>query len=220
VIGAAGSQGTLGPWCGRNSRRARRLFLEHAGYGAFGDFPAAASEGLCDAEISAEAGEPHGVDELADDVGVAANRGLRVDESPFGVGLSGASRFSFPTGDGAWSEPEEASSLLRGEGQQSLEPQDAVAELGGVLRAVSIGNLVPAEAEDLGGFLEEEAEEVVLLALGESDLPSLAGVSLLGELEAEGQAEELIGFEDGAERELGEVAALDEREEDTVGEGG
>jgi hypothetical protein len=39
-------------------------------------------------------------------------------------------------------------------------------------------------------------------------------------LEAEGQAEELVGFEDGAQGELRDVAALDERKKDTIGEGG
>jgi hypothetical protein len=50
VIGAARSQGTLGAWCRRNSRRARRLFLEHGAlvkYFVSERFPGGACQVFC-----------------------------------------------------------------------------------------------------------------------------------------------------------------------------
>ena len=53
-----------------------RLFPKNAPDGAFGELPSCASQCLGDRLVSAEAGQPHAVDELTDDIGVATERGV------------------------------------------------------------------------------------------------------------------------------------------------
>ena len=50
---------------------ARRFFLEESADRAFGDLPAGPGESLSDLPAAAETGRVHGMDEMADDIGIA-----------------------------------------------------------------------------------------------------------------------------------------------------
>jgi hypothetical protein len=53
---------------------ARRFFLEESADRAFGDLPAGPAESLSNLLAATETGRVHGMDEMADDIGIAADR--------------------------------------------------------------------------------------------------------------------------------------------------
>jgi len=85
-----------------------------------------------------------------------------------------------------------------------------------MVRALSLGELVPTCAVDVDSFLEERDVEGLLVKLGEESLGRVAPVAHLGEALSEGEPEQVSGLREGAQSELVEAAALDERKEDAV----
>jgi len=73
----------------------------------FGNSPAGAGEGLSDSLVATEAGESHGEDELADDIGEATKGSLGPYERADGFGVGVFSKLLFPTEDGVCGEAEE-----------------------------------------------------------------------------------------------------------------
>jgi len=71
VAGAESSQ-RFGRWHG--SRRLGRFFFEESTDRAFGDLPAGAGESLSNLPAASETSGSHGMDEMADDIGIAADR--------------------------------------------------------------------------------------------------------------------------------------------------
>ena len=78
------------------------LFPKNPPDGAFREFLSYASQCLGDGLVAAEAGELHGVDELADDVGVATDRWTGSNEWFSALVLAGTRALALPPGDGAW----------------------------------------------------------------------------------------------------------------------
>ena len=173
---------------------ARWLFAKNPPDSAFRKFPSCASQRLGDRLVSAEAGELHAVDELADDVGVATNGRARSNERFSTLVLANAGTLALPPGDGAWGNTKQVSGLARGESAQTTDSQDPVPRLGSVQRALFVRNLVPALAEDQSKLVKEACLDGVRFGLGENDLERLAGIAKLVETGAEGKPQELFAF--------------------------
>jgi hypothetical protein len=110
------------------------------------------------------------------------------------VGIPGG--FGLPASDGGGRDPEEASDLRLGEAEKALDAQNAVSELGAVMRSSRLVDLVEVLPEDRGDFLESAKEDVVELRFPVSLLESLAGAASFGELQAEGETKKPLGMEE------------------------
>jgi len=82
----------------------RRFFPEHSPDGAFGKLPTGATESLSDLLAASETGRVHGVDEMADDIGIASDGRVGTDERAHGF-LFGLGRESCSCGGKKYSTP-------------------------------------------------------------------------------------------------------------------
>jgi hypothetical protein len=88
-----------------------RLLFEDPGHGGLRDSPPGPCQSLGDCLVAAEAGEAHGVDELADDVGEAAHGRSGADERGARLFIESV-RFPLPPSNGVLRQAEEASRFL------------------------------------------------------------------------------------------------------------
>ena len=118
-IASAESTGRLGWPFGKGSLG--RFFFEDSADGAFGDLPTGSSEGLGDLLAATETGRVHGMDEMADDIGIAPDRRIRLNERAHGF-LSWVGRdFLLPTGHGVSRDGKELGGFFLGKPEERLE---------------------------------------------------------------------------------------------------
>jgi hypothetical protein len=143
-----------------------------------------------------------------------------LDERAHLLSIRRRGRFALPAQDGAGGDAEHPSGLVGGEGEKGPDPQDPEAVLRGVEGPLALGELVPAVAEDLDGFLEEADVECCLSLLGEAVEHRIAVVAVLPQALGEGESEEVGGLGEGLQRELVEAAPLHGGDQETIHVGG
>jgi hypothetical protein len=218
VVGVARANGSFlarGQSLRRNS--AGRLLPEDASDGSCGESKPGSGESLGDALVASEAEKAHGVDELSDDVGVAADGRVGADERSVRRRQVSAFRIPLPASDGFRGNAESFCGFFCARDEEFFETQDAISLLGSVLRSFLVGDLVPAGGEDLGELEIEVSEEEILLPFGESGLERVLGVAQRPETVSESKTQKLACFQDGFHGEAVEVGRFGEGKEGSLG---
>lgn len=127
------------------------------------------------------------MDESTDDVGEAADGRGGPDQGADGPLVRILGGFELPSSDGGGSHPEEARDLRLGEAEKAFDSQNAVSELGAVMRSTRLVDLIEVLAEDRGDFLKSAKEDAVELRFAVSLLESLARAASFGDLHTEGK---------------------------------
>ena len=97
MVRVSSPHGPPGRWA-RGGSRLRQDFTSYPANGFPGEFPPGAGEGLGDELVAAKADERHGLNQVPDDIGVAADRRLGPYEGADGVSLRQG--FLVPASDG------------------------------------------------------------------------------------------------------------------------
>jgi len=160
-----------GRWA-RGVGRLRQDFTSYPANGFPGEFPPGAGEGLGDELVAAKADERHGLNQVPDDIGVAADGRLGPYEGAEGIGLRQS--LLVPASDGVGRNREKPSGFTVGKDQQILEAEDSIALLGGVVRAAALGELLPTLGQNVSRFAIEARVEGIFLDAGEANLQRLA----------------------------------------------
>lgn len=151
MVRVSSPHGPPGRWA-RGGGRLRQDFASYPANGFPGEFPPGAGEGLGDELVAAQADERHGLNQVPDDIGVAADGRLGSDERTDGLGVWVSQSLLVPASDGAGGNREKPRSFSVGERQQVPEAQDAVALLRGVVRTAAFGELLPTLGGNVSGL--------------------------------------------------------------------
>ena len=194
-----------------------RFFFEHSPDGAFGDLPTGPTEHLRDLLAATETVKAHGVDEMADDIGVAPDRRLGTDERAHGF-LFGVGRdFLLPPGHRVSRDRKELGGFLLGKVKERLELEDLESQVWGVMRPTSFRNLLPALGQDSGDGFVTPCQDGQPSHVGKGDLKGLVGVSVLSELGSTGEAKKSRGLDQSAQGVGVELGVIRQRDEKAFG---
>ena len=144
---------------------------------------------------------------MTDDIGEAADRGIRLEEGADGLAFGFGPSLALPAEDRTGGYPEDASGLHGGEGEKRPEPEDAESGLGGVVGSLALGELVPAGAEDIERLAQERGVEDLLLDLGEAVERGVLAIAVLPQPSGESEPEEVGGLHEGSQGQGVEVAS-------------
>ena len=188
--------------------------------GPTGEPPAGAGERGGDRGVAGESGQGEGLDDVADDVGEAADGGIRLEEGADGLAVGSGLGLALPAEDRADRDPEGAGGLHGGEGEKRPESEDAESGLGGVVGPLALGELVPAGAEDVERLAEKRGVQDLLLDLGEAVEGGVLAIPVLPQSPGEGEPEEVGGLHEGSQGQGVEVASPHRGTEEAVEVGG
>jgi hypothetical protein len=195
-----------------------RLFLSNPANGLGGDSEAGASEGLGDALASPEAGGGHGLDQMPDDVGEAANGGLGLEERADGVPVWMDLALRFPARNGVRGDVEASGGFPLRPTEEALHTENPESVLGRVVSAVVPMDLLNVFDEDLGDLPVGVEQSLMEPCVSDGVLKGVVLVPPFGDLSAEGQSEEPMGFEHGIESRLWNSVMVREVLEGLIGE--
>lgn len=200
--------------------RCHRALSSHASDGARREPPAGPRQGAGDEILAAETHSVQFLDEVPDDVGIAADGRYRLEEAPHGPAAGVAGGLVEPTGEGVGGDQEQPRRLGSREdvGLHELENPEPVAWR--VMRPVSGLDAHQAFAEQgvLVTFLAEQGLE--LLDLSQKVRTGVASVPDLGQEKPECDGQALAGAQEGAQRRGPEVSIFGEADEGPVCQGG
>ena len=211
MVGIVSADGPAGRRWG-SGRSWRRIFLSNASDSLSRKLPAGAGESLRDELVTTKAGEGHGLDQVADHIGIASNGRLGTHERV--VGLRLGESCLVPAGDGVGGNGKEPCGFSVGKCQEVADAEDAEALLGRVVRAPAFRKSLPALRQDGSGLMIDACVKSLFLGPGKANLKRLRGVPHLGESETGGITEKLGGFSQGAKGKDVKAAILGKREED------
>jgi len=120
-----------------------------------GEPPAGTGEMGGDRGVAGESGQGQGLDDVADGVGEAADRGIRLEEGADGPAVGLGLSLALPPEDRAGGDSEGAGGFYGRRGEKRPEAEDAESGLRGVVGSPVLRELVPARAEDVERFAEK-----------------------------------------------------------------
>jgi hypothetical protein len=218
VAGISSAKGAAARQPESGLRSWRRLFLSNPANGLGGDLEAGASEGLGDALASPEAGGGHGLGQMPDDVGEAANGGLGLEERADGVPVWMDLALRFPARDGVRGDVEASGGFPLSPTEEALHAEDPEPVLGRVVSAMVPMDLLNVFDEDLGDLPVRLQQTLEDLGVGDGVLEGVVLVAPLGDLGPESKTEKSMGFEHGLEGWPGNSVMVREVLEGLIGE--
>ena len=156
------------------------------------------------------------MNELTDDIGIAANGRIGLDEGTDGLSVGMGFDFLFPTSDGPCRNTKTVSGFLPRPASTPLELENKEPLFRCILWPFFVGNLVPSFSQDIGGLTEDFLEGLANVSFSGKLFHGLCGVPELGEVDPFGETHQFDGFQDGPESDAWQMSRLAEFDDDAV----